>query len=237
VLTGTEECDDGNADDTDECIAGCILATCGDGFTWAGMEGCDDANDIDDDACSNTCVMASCGDMVVQQGESATTATPTTPTTAPACARPRSAATASRRSTRTCDDGNTDDTDMCVAGCLVAACGDGFVLAGTEGCDDANADETDACTTLCQPPACDDMLLSGSESDVDCGGGSCPKCADGQCATPPTDCMSGACLMNVCAPPQTCKDLLAGDPALPTASTCSTSTAPGRSPRRTSTAT
>jgi hypothetical protein len=32
VLAGTEECDDGNADDTDECIAGCILATCGDGF-------------------------------------------------------------------------------------------------------------------------------------------------------------------------------------------------------------
>jgi cysteine-rich repeat protein len=215
VLAGTEECDDGNADDTDECIAGCILATCGDGQVWTGMEGCDDANDIDDDACSNTCVMASCGDSTIQQGEQCDDGNDDDTDDCTSLCQDAICGDGFQKVDEECDDGNTDDTDMCVAGCLIAACGDGFVLAGTEGCDDANADETDACTSLCQPPACDDLLLSGSESDVDCGGGTCPKCADGLVCNAPTDCMSGACLMNACAPPQTCKDLLAGDPALP----------------------
>jgi cysteine-rich repeat protein len=37
-----------------------------------------------------------------------------------------------------CDDGNTIDTDACVA-CKAAACGDGFVRAGVEVCGDAPA--------------------------------------------------------------------------------------------------
>ncbi len=50
-----EQCDDGNADDTDDCVSTCTLATCGDGFTHAGSEECDDANANDDDACHDDC--------------------------------------------------------------------------------------------------------------------------------------------------------------------------------------
>ncbi|HHH29788.1 MAG TPA: hypothetical protein ENK57_15785 [Polyangiaceae bacterium] len=41
VPEGNEECDDGNQDNTDACLEGCIAAFCGDGFTWAGVETCD----------------------------------------------------------------------------------------------------------------------------------------------------------------------------------------------------
>ncbi len=53
-LSTGEGCDDGNADNTDEC-AGCMVATCGDGFMHAGVEECDDGNASDNDACSATC--------------------------------------------------------------------------------------------------------------------------------------------------------------------------------------
>ncbi len=51
-----ELCDDGNQDNTDDCLNGCIPASCGDGFLWAGQEECDDGNNVDDDYCSNACV-------------------------------------------------------------------------------------------------------------------------------------------------------------------------------------
>ncbi len=36
-----EECDDANADNTDDCLTSCLWATCGDGFIQAGVEECD----------------------------------------------------------------------------------------------------------------------------------------------------------------------------------------------------
>nr|WP_276603912.1 DUF4215 domain-containing protein [Nannocystis pusilla] len=63
-----ETCDDGNSDDTDECVA-CQQASCGDGFVWSGEEDCDDGNDIDTDDCTNACEPADCGDGIVWEGE------------------------------------------------------------------------------------------------------------------------------------------------------------------------
>ena len=114
-----EDCDDGNDDDTDDCIAGCVAASCGDGFVQDGVEECDDGNDDDTDDCPTTCVTASCGDGFVQDG------------------------------VEECDDGNDDDTDDCVAGCIAATCGDGFVQDGVEECDDGNTDDGDGCASDC----------------------------------------------------------------------------------------
>src|SRR5688572_18707709 len=47
VQVGVEECDDGNADDTDDCTGACAAARCGDGSVHAGVEDCDDG-DADD---------------------------------------------------------------------------------------------------------------------------------------------------------------------------------------------
>ncbi|MGE0788166.1 MAG: DUF4215 domain-containing protein [Sandaracinaceae bacterium] len=53
---GTEECDDGNAVNTDTCTNRCVLVDgCGDGNLDAG-EMCDDDNILSGDGCSSTCM-------------------------------------------------------------------------------------------------------------------------------------------------------------------------------------
>jgi len=63
-----EQCDDGNADNTDACLTTCVDASCGDGFTQTGVEQCDDGNADNTDACLTTCVDASCNDGFIQTG-------------------------------------------------------------------------------------------------------------------------------------------------------------------------
>jgi cysteine-rich repeat protein len=69
VVDPGEECDDGNADDTDACTTRCRFARCGDGVVWKGVEGCDDGNANDADGCRNDCALPSCGDGKVDPGE------------------------------------------------------------------------------------------------------------------------------------------------------------------------
>lgn len=58
-----EQCDDGNADDTDACLSTCENASCGDGFVQGGVEECDDADANDDNACHNDCTPTSIVEM------------------------------------------------------------------------------------------------------------------------------------------------------------------------------
>lgn len=60
-IEGTEECDDGNDDDTDACLGNCRWASCGDGYVRAHVEECDDGNREENDACTNTCLSCSAG--------------------------------------------------------------------------------------------------------------------------------------------------------------------------------
>jgi hypothetical protein len=64
-----EECDDGNDDNTDNCLDTCENAKCGDGFIQTGVDECDDGNDVDDDDCTNACMTPVCGDNIVQSSE------------------------------------------------------------------------------------------------------------------------------------------------------------------------
>jgi len=63
ALDPFEECDDGNADDSDDCTSACTLATCGDGHLHAGVEACDAAGESAD--CNADCSPAACGDQIV----------------------------------------------------------------------------------------------------------------------------------------------------------------------------
>lgn len=90
----------------------------------------------------------------------------------------------------------TSDTDSPTTAAL-PTCGDGTVDDG-ELCDDANADESDACTSKCAPPSCSDAIVSGDESDVDCGG-ACPDCPAGGTCEDKADCASLACDAGACA--------------------------------------
>ncbi len=63
--TDGEACDDGNFDNTDDCLDTCQEASCGDGFLHrTGAEECDDGNANDGDFCNNECKAATCDDGV-----------------------------------------------------------------------------------------------------------------------------------------------------------------------------
>ena len=50
-------------------------------------------------------------------------------------------------------------------------------------------------------PTCTDALHNGDETDVDCGGASCPKCADNKQCKVAGDCINGVCHGGICQPP------------------------------------
>lgn len=64
-------------------------------------------------------------------------------------------------------------------------------------------DEADRCQ-----PSCADGVLSGSETDIDCGGQECVPCKKGQQCRSSSDCESGICLgqnaSDRCSGPFTC---------------------------------
>lgn len=64
VTEHDEQCDDGNADNTDACLNTCVAGRCGDGFVWAGVEECDDGNTAPGDGCGATCIREIVYDMV-----------------------------------------------------------------------------------------------------------------------------------------------------------------------------
>ncbi len=55
IVNGTDQCDDGNAVNTDACTDACTLPICGDGIV-NGTDQCDDANVSNTDACTNACL-------------------------------------------------------------------------------------------------------------------------------------------------------------------------------------
>jgi hypothetical protein len=67
-------------------------------------------------------------------------------------------------------------------------------------------------------PTCTDGVRNGNETDVDCGGPTCPKCANGKACAAGTDCQSGVCTNNVCvAPAASCSDTRCGGDCPPCA--------------------
>jgi hypothetical protein len=48
------------------------------------------------------------------------------------------------------------------------------------------------------PPSCIDGLKNGTETGVDCGGGTCPRCLNGQNCASRNDCESSFCLNQRC---------------------------------------
>ena len=61
-LEDGEECDDGNADDSDACTSACKNAVCGDGHVQKNVEMCDDGNADESDGCTSACVPPTCED-------------------------------------------------------------------------------------------------------------------------------------------------------------------------------
>jgi hypothetical protein len=69
-------------------------------------------------------------------------------------------------------------------------------------CDNAADCESKLCSggcgPICQKTGCDNHLIDGSETDIDCGGGSCPACDFGKTCKTGSDCASGECAGGTC---------------------------------------
>lgn len=118
VVAGAEQCDDGNGDNTDDCLNNCVAAGCGDGFVWVGVESCDDAGESPQ--CNADCSPSACGDGVVNEadgeacdanGQTAQCDGDCTPVT---CGD----GTLNGAAGEDCDDGNKAGGDGCSAQCL-----------------------------------------------------------------------------------------------------------------------
>lgn len=175
-----EQCDDGNALNTDGCLNGCKLAVCGDGVVRTGIEQCDDGNAVNTDACLNNCNTAVCGDGVVRasaeqcdDGNAVNTDACTS-----VCQSAKCGDGYIRTGVEQCDDSNALNSDSCTAACKTAICGDGFVRTGVEQCDDGNTVGTDGCVSTCQTAKCGDGFV---RADVE-------QCDDGSLTT------TGACI-------------------------------------------
>ena len=97
-----------------------------------------------------------------------------------------------------------------------AVCGNS-IIEGAEECDSANLAGKScqtfgftagalSCTIGCRfdknacsaPSACLDSQKTATETDVDCGGTSCPKCVNGKTCAANTDCLSNYCENGIC---------------------------------------
>ena len=106
-----------------------------------------------------------------------------------------------------CQDGakNGGETDTDCGGLDCPQCAEGLRCVNNSDC------QTGRCAGgRCAPPVmmpnCFDGLLNGAETDVDCGGAQCGKCANGQRCKVANDCTSANCAAGRCAPMAMKKD-------------------------------
>ena len=93
-----------------------------------------------------------------------------------------------------CTNGVLDpgETDVDCGGTCSNKCADWqHCVVGTD-CKSGGCNPT---LLTCTPPSCTDGRKNGDETDVDCGGSSCPQCANGQTCTQELDCQSHTCQM------------------------------------------
>ena len=112
--------------------------------------------------------------------------------------------------TPTCSDGvrNQNETDIDCGGTVCSGCGLGRVcFAGTD-CVSTVCRQTFVGFGVCYVATCADGAQNSTETDVDCGGGLCPGCANGKKCNAAADCASASCVNGACAcKPLTCADI------------------------------
>ncbi|MEO7330865.1 MAG: hypothetical protein ABI193_19985, partial [Minicystis sp.] len=98
----------------------------------------------------------------------------------------------------TCIDGikNGTETDIDCGGAICAKCANGKVCAVNADCS-SNSCVGGFCAAA--GGGCADGAKNGTETDIDCGGAACPKCANGKVCLSLTDCLSASCASGICA--------------------------------------
>ena len=99
---------------------------------------------------------------------------------------------------------NGNETDVDCGGPCPNDCGTG------QKCNNSGDCVSKVCTgggqKTCKAPACNDNVQNGTETDQDCGGAGCPKCANGDTCLVNGDCLSAHCVGGTCV--DACFDLV-----------------------------
>ncbi|HEY4159931.1 MAG TPA: cellulose binding domain-containing protein, partial [Polyangiaceae bacterium] len=195
-----------NGTETDQDCGG---TTCdGQGKTCANGKICAANADCQSGKCTTAiCQVPACNDGVKNQGESGVDCGGST-----SCARcgtglsctagsdcVSSVCTTGACAAATCTDATKNGTETAVdcggATCVAAGklCANGLACVANTDC------ASGKCTSLvCQVPSCTDGVKNNGESDIDCGGSNCAKCAATKACTLASDCVTGVCTGNVC---------------------------------------
>ncbi len=91
-----------------------------------------------------------------------------------------------------CEDGvqDGDETAIDCGGTTCPKCRFGLACKIDADC---ASNACDGLTHTCAKTTCDDRAKDGDESDVDCGGATCPACGDGKACVVDSDCITKAC--------------------------------------------
>ena len=105
----------------------------------------------------------------------------------------------------TCTDGvcgtaNAAPDTACTDGALTGICdGSGDCVECLDNADcTVNGETCDLATNNCVPASCMDNTLNGTETDTDCGGGTCNDCVNGDTCAVGGDCTSNYCMGTTC---------------------------------------
>jgi len=98
-----------------------------------------------------------------------------------------------------CDDQirNGAETDVDCGGGSCGACPLGAVCVVESDCA-SGVCNGGRCTNAVVAASCTDGVLDGTETDIDCGGASCPACSDNRICAIGADCTSGVCTASTC---------------------------------------
>jgi hypothetical protein len=108
---------------------------------------------------------------------------------------------------------------VCSNGACTTVCTSGLTVCGSA-CVNVSTDTSNcgSCGHVCPAgqscvnatctapaPTCTDGIKNGAETDIDCGGPTCPKCANGKNCAAHSDCAGGVCHQGICQSPS-CTD-------------------------------
>ena len=100
----------------------------------------------------------------------------------------------------TCTDGqqNQGESDTDCGGANCSYCAVGLKCVTSADCGYPTFTSNGCVAGKCKAPTCNDGVLDGNETDTDCGGNTCGKCAATQKCATASDCATGFCIANVC---------------------------------------
>ena len=187
-----EECDDGNAVNTDACRNNCMLPYCGDAIVDAD-EQCDDGNAVNTDACRNACTLPYCGDGLIDSGESCD-GLDVGGATCGGCAGTVACTASCTLDTGGCTDGICSGTETC--GSCATDCTAGGASCGNGICEAGGGENCLTCAADCngrqggKPSGRFCCGASGGVGNVGCSASQCGSCTT---TSSSTCCGDGLC--------------------------------------------